>query len=865
MIDVTCPNCEAELEVPDSKAGTWINCPECETRVAVPAPAEKQTPRPAAKKPDARIASKPTPKTSPGRPAPAAKGKRPGRRRDDKQEASGSKGKLILGIAGGVLLLGLVVGGVLFFVLRGRDNKTGDYAQAPSAPSGVTPPRGPGGPPGFGGGPRPGPGMMGGPGPGGGMPGGPPPGGLLGGLLGGQAGSNPAAAGDANPPVDNAAPAEPGLPGDSVAAGPSGASGQDLYTHVLKSTVWILVPPSGGHGSMGTGSLVDRKNRLIVTNYHVVTEAHEVAVLFPLYEKNRLVQNLETYINIAKNQKDAAIKGRVVARDNRRDLALVQLDRVPAAALPLAVSDREVSPGQAIHSVGNPGAGGLLWVYAPGRVRAVAQKKRWRAGDTDGEGILNLEANVIMTDSPTNPGDSGGPLVNDRGEMVGVTHGIDPISRGVSLFIDRSEVVSLVTSYCKSNGLTWERSQRHLETAVAGGPAETSIPKLVKDLGSPDAQVRSRAVQALGEMGARAKLAVPEIGQLLKDPENLPRRLALDALARIGPDARPAAPALVAALKDPDSTFREAAAQTLGKIGPAVKDQAFGALCQALKDADRGVRVAAAEALAALGPLEAGDVPQVLELLKSGDSEARASAARALGQAPPARAREVVPALVAAYQASNDKKLRLAVVTDLGRFPGEAKAGLPVLSDALKSGSPELTQAACQTAARIGPEAQKLGSELAAALALPDSAVRKEVLAALRKVGPVKQTVPALARVLQEKDSEVRQEVLAVLETLGKDARPAVEALLQLFAEEKDLQKKITAVLAKIGKDAVPDLVKAMNDQNPAIRLGAVQALGEMGPAAKTAYRYLLGLSQIDPVPEIREEAARATQRVLTK
>jgi hypothetical protein len=70
--------------------------------------------------------------------------------------------------------------------------------------------------------------------------------------------------------------------------------------------------------------------------------------------------------------------------------------------------------------------------------------KRWQAklGDETAE----FEAEVVETDSPTNPGDSGGPLVNDKSELVGVTQGGSVNARLVSTFIDLSEVKQFLNS-----------------------------------------------------------------------------------------------------------------------------------------------------------------------------------------------------------------------------------------------------------------------------------------------------------------------------------------------------------------------------------------------------------------------------------
>jgi HEAT repeat protein/S1-C subfamily serine protease len=636
------------------------------------------------------------------------------------------------------------------------------------------------------------------------------------------------------------------------------AADSDIYSHVLRSTVWIAVPMPGGGASFGSGSLIDVKNGLVLTNYHVVGKASHAAVLFPRYDDGgRPVMNRDTYVETLQKEKTNVPKSEVVARDEKVDLALIKLATVPEGVLPLAVADKGVTVGQTVHSVGNPRTG--MWFYTKGTVRYLDPKKAWKAGDAGGGNVQNLESAVIITDSPTNPGDSGGPLVNDQGELVGVTHGFDPSSRGNSLFIDRTEVLQVVEGYCKSKGLTWEKSQRRLEvTTVVDG----DVPSLVGELSDADPKTRARAAEMLGRMGPKAKLAAGDLGKLLKDPQELPRRMALEALAKLGPDARPAAPALVEALRDSDASIREEAARVLGKVGPDVKSQAFHGLAMALSDSVKGVRVAAAEALSNLGPLEPADLPVVLKVLKTGDPEARVSAARALGNFT-AQAKEVAPELIEAYRKHSDPQLRRAVLMSLAGFGEQAKEVLTLLGEAFKSNNPELMKAASQAVAKLGPEAQSVVPELAARLEGAEPTTRKEMLAALQKVGPAaKEAVPALAKLLADKDHDTRLAALAVVETLPKDAKPAVPALIQLFTLEKEQESRVIAVLTKVGPDAVKELTVSLKDLDPWVRMGAVKTLGSLGPAAIRAARPLLILTQTDPTIEIRVEAQKAYNSV---
>jgi S1-C subfamily serine protease len=194
----------------------------------------------------------------------------------------------------------------------------------------------------------------------------------------------------------------------------------------------------------GSGSLVDRTHRLVLTNYHVVgKDSENVYVAFPVYEKGKTIAVAERgyYQNLLRN--GGGIRGKVIAREMKCDLALIQLETVPEDARALLLARESPSPGQDVHSVGNPGQSGALWVYTPGKVRQVYHH-RWHSGT--GKDSLDLDARIVETQSPINRGDSGGPLVNNRGELVGVTQGHLLDAQQISLFIDVSEVRNFLKS-----------------------------------------------------------------------------------------------------------------------------------------------------------------------------------------------------------------------------------------------------------------------------------------------------------------------------------------------------------------------------------------------------------------------------------
>jgi S1-C subfamily serine protease len=225
-------------------------------------------------------------------------------------------------------------------------------------------------------------------------------------------------------------------------------AGQRVYKNLLKSAAFIInVEVLGNRRKVvtsGSGSLVDRANRLVLTNFHVVGDSAKVIVFFPEYRSRKLVAEKSVFFDMIREKSNPAPVGTVVARSTRADLALVQLDALPEGLVPLNLAKRGAVPGQRVHSIGNPGDSDALWLYTSGTVRQVLRQK-WKA---KGLGkIYDFDAEVVETQSPTNPGDSGGPLVNDQGDLIAVTEGGHTESQLLSTFIHVDEVRALLDSF----------------------------------------------------------------------------------------------------------------------------------------------------------------------------------------------------------------------------------------------------------------------------------------------------------------------------------------------------------------------------------------------------------------------------------
>ncbi len=266
-------------------------------------------------------------------------------------------------------------------------------------------------------------------------------------------------------------------------AGHEEALGTDIYRKSLNSTVWILAKSAGATVS-GTGVLIDKDRKLIVTNFHVVGDSRAVVIFFPEFNDDTLVVDRRHYL---KNVRLLGRRGAVLFTDQRRDLALIQLENLPENAEALEMADDSAKPGSRVHSIGNPGSTEALWVYTSGTVRAVYQKKfRTGAGEH--------EFKVVETQSPINSGDSGGPVINSQGKLIAISQAILPKARLVSYSVDVTELKEFMDRPLKSRPLPTadilaqaelqytEHEKGHLQVDFSLGKEETQTVWISNDI-----------------------------------------------------------------------------------------------------------------------------------------------------------------------------------------------------------------------------------------------------------------------------------------------------------------------------------------------------------------------------------------------
>jgi serine protease Do len=145
-----------------------------------------------------------------------------------------------------------------------------------------------------------------------------------------------------------------------------------------------VVTVRNGRGN-GSGSIISADG-LVLTNDHVIRNSVDGRVTV-------LLADGKSY------------EGRVIARDQANDLALLQLANARGLPVIRLGNPNELAVGQRVYAIGSPF--GLTGTFTTGILSRIDPAK-----------------GQLQTDAAINPGNSGGPLLNSRGELIGVNTAI---------------------------------------------------------------------------------------------------------------------------------------------------------------------------------------------------------------------------------------------------------------------------------------------------------------------------------------------------------------------------------------------------------------------------------------------------------
>jgi tetratricopeptide (TPR) repeat protein/S1-C subfamily serine protease len=177
----------------------------------------------------------------------------------------------------------------------------------------------------------------------------------------------------------------------------------------MHGACWILNGTVANHRMHGSGWVLDAKKRLIVTNDHVVQGNDAVSIFFPVWEAGKVNRDPQHYMKSLK-----PIRAIVIDRDKNRDLALLQVEEIPAGTEALKLAAESAEEGDILRTVGGlPNGNEALWGTVSGEVRLVAPRNHPNGG----------RCMMVTTTIPTNGGNSGGAILNERGEVAAVVEG----------------------------------------------------------------------------------------------------------------------------------------------------------------------------------------------------------------------------------------------------------------------------------------------------------------------------------------------------------------------------------------------------------------------------------------------------------
>ncbi len=179
----------------------------------------------------------------------------------------------------------------------------------------------------------------------------------------------------------------------------------EIYSRAKESVVFIstttktidpfdpFVPYQELKGS-GSGVIVDANQGIVLTNLHVIQEAHKVEILLA---------------------DGSSYDAKLVGLDPEIDVAVLRFASTPPGLRSLEFGDSsKLAVGQRVLAIGNPH--GLNMTLTAGIVSSLDRTVRNPNGF--------LMKGLVQTDAAINPGNSGGPLLDMNGRLVGINSAI---------------------------------------------------------------------------------------------------------------------------------------------------------------------------------------------------------------------------------------------------------------------------------------------------------------------------------------------------------------------------------------------------------------------------------------------------------
>jgi tetratricopeptide (TPR) repeat protein len=265
--------------------------------------------------------------------------------------------------------------------------------------------------------------------------------------------------------------------------------------------------------------LIDREHRLVLTSAAAVGAEELVDVVAPKWAGDRLVaERIEYQDLLGLRLSGHCVRGFVLARDPKRDLALIELHSVPNTLSPISPSRTDPTVAERVAGMAHPIGEELLWLYAAGTVRSVApvtlQRDRPAADPKPIAAVLQL---------PHQGSSSGGALVNERGELVGVL----AAREGARQELAYGATVSEVERFLKACRPLWgpeSADEWHRRAVFLRGRAQTKVELAAHGeaarLAPADPVIRAARAHAIAraDRSKEARTAIAEVEQIRHRP-----------------------------------------------------------------------------------------------------------------------------------------------------------------------------------------------------------------------------------------------------------------------------------------------------------------------------------------------------------
>ncbi len=199
------------------------------------------------------------------------------------------------------------------------------------------------------------------------------------------------------------------LPADAKPLAPT-----ELRTLATKATIVVVNENATGDFSHGAAWLIDRDQRLLVTADHVIANARQLEAVFPQRQGKDWVTKAEDINQLPRR------KLTVIHRDEAADLALVQVDRLPADVEVLTLADDVAPEGADLYCVGHP-IGPRMFVFLQGKALYTSFFADEVSVGKDGKNPMLIRSeNTFLRGDGMLQGTSGAAVLNAEGRVVGL-------------------------------------------------------------------------------------------------------------------------------------------------------------------------------------------------------------------------------------------------------------------------------------------------------------------------------------------------------------------------------------------------------------------------------------------------------------